>query len=122
MTDVTGFGLARHALNLAERCGRSGVEIDLAALPCLKGAMTLLEQGHRSTLHGQNKMAVRLAGDAPRDPGMDILFDPQTSGGLLAALPASDAVSVVEQLHTDGVPAAIVGRFDDTTPGLRVRS
>ena len=122
MTDVTGFGLARHALNLAERCGHSGVEIDLAALPCLKGAMTLLDSGHRSTLHGQNKSAVRFAGDAPRAPALDILFDPQTSGGLLAAVPAADAVSVVEQLHTGGVPATIVGRLDDTIPGLQVRS
>ena len=122
MTDVTGFGLARHALNLAERCGRSGVEIDLAALPYLNGAMTLLEMGHRSSLHGQNKSAIRLAGDAPRAPALDILFDPQTSGGLLAVLPAADAISVVEQLHTDGVKAAIVGRFDNTIPGLRVRS
>lgn len=122
MTDVTGFGLARHALNLAERCGRPGVEIDLAALPCLDGATKLLEQGYRSTLHGQNKAAVRLAGDAPPQPGMDILFDPQTSGGLLAALPATNAKLIIEQLHSDGVPAAIVGWLDDATPGLRVRS
>jgi hypothetical protein len=40
----------------------------------------------------------------------------------LAVLPAADAISVVEQLHTDGVKAAIVGRFDNTIPGLRVRS
>lgn len=122
MTDVTGFGLARHSLNLAERCGRAGVEIDLAALPCLDGAMTLLEKGHRSTLHGQNKAAVRLAGAPSSSSAMDILFDPQTSGGLLAALPAADAAVAIEQLHDDGVPAAIIGRFDDATPGLRVRS
>ena len=122
MTDVTGFGLARHALNLAERCGRVGVEVDIAAIPCLDGAMTLLDKGHRSTLHGQNRDAVRLATDASAGPAMEILFDPQTSGGLLAALPAADAQMIVEQLHGDGVPAAIVGRFDDTTPGLRVRT
>ena len=61
MTDVTGFGLARHALNLASRCDRSGVALDLASLPCLDGALSLLERGYRSTLHNQNRAAVRLA-------------------------------------------------------------
>ncbi|MGB1872622.1 MAG: selenide, water dikinase SelD [Candidatus Puniceispirillaceae bacterium] len=122
MTDVTGFGLARHALNLAERCDHKGVEIDIATLPCLDGAVTLLERGYRSTLHGQNKTAVRFAAEVPTGPALDIMFDPQTSGGLLAALPAPDAVAVLEQLRSDGVPAAIVGQLDDKTPGLQVRS
>ena len=122
MTDVTGFGLARHALNLAERCGRKGVMIELSSLPCLEGAISLLDAGHRSTLHGQNKAAVRLAANAPTSGAINILFDPQTSGGLLAALPASDAAMVVALLQKDGIPAAIVGQFDDTTPGLRVRA
>jgi len=122
MTDVTGFGLARHALNLAERCGHAGVEIDLAALPCLDGAVTLLDKGFRSTLHGQNRAAVRLAGEPSSGAAMDILFDPQTSGGLLAAIPAADAAMIVERLRHDAVPAAIVGRLDNTAPGLRVRS
>ncbi len=122
MTDVTGFGLARHALNLADRCGRTGVEIDGGALPCLEGAITLLDKGYRSTLHDQNRAAVRLATEAPAGPASDILFDPQTSGGLLAALPAADADTIVGQLHGDGVAAAIVGRLDDKMPGLRVRT
>jgi len=84
--------------------------------------MTLLEKGYRSTLHDQNRDAVRLATDGSAGPATEILFDPQTSGGLLAALPAADAQMIVEQLHGGGVPAAIVGRFDDTTPGLRVRT
>lgn len=122
MTDVTGFGLARHALNLAERCGRKGVMIELSSLPCLEGAISLLDAGHRSTLHGQNKATVRLAANTPTSGAINILFDPQTSGGLLAALPASDAAMVVALLQKDGIPAAIVGQFDDTTPGLRVRA
>ncbi|MEX0502460.1 selenide, water dikinase SelD [Alphaproteobacteria bacterium LSUCC0719] len=122
MTDVTGFGLARHALNLAERCNRKGVLIELSSLPCLDGAITLLDAGHRSTLHGQNKAAVRLAANSPTSGIMNILFDPQTSGGLLAALPAVDAAPIVEQLNSDGIAAAIIGQFEDTTPGLRVRA
>ena len=124
MTDVTGFGLARHALNLAERCGSKGAAITLKTVPSLDGAQALLETGHRSTLHEQNRAAVRLAtdigGNGTDDAGAGILFDPQTSGGLLAALPADEALRVVEQLVESGVPARIVGRLDWHTPGLTV--
>ena len=120
MTDVTGFGLARHALNLATRCGRTGVEIDLDALPCLDGVITLLETGHKSTLHDQNRAAVRLIETVPDNPRLNLLFDPQTSGGLLAAMPAVEADRIVTDLRHNAVPAAIVGRFDDGITGLRV--
>ena len=117
MTDVTGFGLARHAMNLAERCRMQGVEIDLAALPLLEGASTLLKAGHRSTLHPQNKAAVRIVGPDPVAPIADILFDPQTSGGLLAALPGAVAPAIIEAFHQSGRPAAIIGRLNDI-PGI----
>ncbi len=117
MTDVTGFGLARHAMNLAERCGMQGVEIDLATLPLLDGAKAMLEAGHRSTLHPQNKAAVRIAGADHVAPLADILFDPQTSGGLLAVLPGACAPGIIEAFHQSGQTAAIIGRFNDV-PGL----
>ena len=86
MTDVTGFGLARHAMNLAERCKLKGVVIDIDALPILDGASTLISDGQRSSLHGQNRAAIRIdAGGGPMPPNTEIIFDPQTSGGLLAA-------------------------------------
>ena len=118
MTDVTGFGLARHALNLATRCEKSGVELDLASLPCLEGALSLLERGHRSSLHGQNRAAVRMAGDTPSAPQIDILFDPQTSGGLLAALPEADIDTALARLHDAGVGAVRVGRLTGSSVGL----
>ena len=121
MTDVTGFGLARHAMNLAERCGRPGVEINLGSLPCLDGAMTLLEKGHRSTLHDQNRSAVRLVGENSAGAKTEILFDPQTSGGLLAAIPVADAAELVASLRGDGMAAAIIGRLDEHRPGLIIR-
>ena len=120
MTDVTGFGLARHALNLASRCARSGVELDLAALPCLDGALSLLERGHRSTLHAQNRAAVRVAQTAASAPHIDILFDPQTSGGLLAALPQDEAETALLQLRKVGIAAERIGRLTDSIAGLSV--
>ena len=118
MTDVTGFGLARHALNLASRCGRPGAELDLTGLPCLDGALLLIERGHRSTLHSQNRAAVRMADKGAPVPHIDILFDPQTSGGLLAALPETDAGAALARLQEAGVGAARVGRLTDATVGL----
>ena len=118
MTDVTGFGLARHALNLASRCARPWAELDPAALPCLDGALTLIESGHRSTLHNQNRAAVRMADDALSAHAIDILFDPQTSGGLLAAVPESEADTALARLQGAGINAARVGRLTDITVGL----
>ena len=120
MTDVTGFGLARHAMNLAERCGMPGVEIDIAALPLLDGAAAMLEAGHRSTLHPQNRAAVRIDGAETLAPIADILFDPQTSGGLLAAIPRADASELVKDFHQSGQPASIIGRLNDI-PGITLK-
>lgn len=118
MTDVTGFGLARHALNLGSRCERSGAELDPTSLPCLDGALSLLERGYRSTLHNQNRAAVRLANEETMAAKIDIVFDPQTSGGLLAALPEPDADAALARLHEAGIGAVRVGRLTDATTGL----
>ena len=118
MTDVTGFGLARHALNLAERCGAAGVEISLRALPLMTGALTCLEDGHRSSLHDANLASVRMNGEAAASARAGILFDPQTSGGLLAALPLAAAEEICANLNGCGEPAAIIGRLSGDQPGL----
>ena len=121
MTDVTGFGLARHAMNLAERCGMAGATIDLEALPLLRGAQSLLAAGHRSSLHDQNRGSVRLSAGAAPSPLADILFDPQTSGGLLAAVPAATAAEIEAALQSAGHACARVGRLTDS-PGITLES
>lgn len=121
MTDITGFGLARHALNLAERCGAAGVDIELSQLPVLEGALSLLAAGYRSSLHDQNRASVPLASGTTVTPHGEILFDPQTSGGLLAALPASSAAEVHKALCNAGHEAAIIGKLHPSQPGLSLR-
>ena len=84
-TDVSGFGLAGH---LAELLRASGVaaSLDPAALPALPGALELLAAGVRSSAHAQNAVlpgAIRLPPGAASHPAYPLLFDPQTSGGLL---------------------------------------
>jgi selenide,water dikinase len=90
MTDVTGFGLAGH---LSTLLGEAGAELDLAAVPLLPGALALAERGVRSTLFEANQLPAEVL-DAPDTPLADLLVDPQTAGGLLAAV-RSDALEAV---------------------------
>ena len=116
ITDVTGFGLARHAQNLIDRAGVTGATIDLANLPILSGASALLARGIKSSLHDQNHAAVRLADN----PQAEILFDPQTSGGLLAIIEASCADAIIDDLTASGHKAAIIGTINHNKFGLGI--
>ena len=109
-TDITGFGLAGHCLEMLT--GKLGVELYLSAMPCLPGAMACIsELGITSTLHESNR---RVAGLALPGEAAEILFDPQTSGGLLAAVPAHSATSCLQDLVEAGYgDAAVVGRVND---------
>jgi selenide,water dikinase len=121
MTDVTGFGLARHALNLATRAGFSGLAITTPSLPLIVGAADLLASGIRSSLHHQNRAATRIDDSAlsPRQiQQAEIAFDPQTSGGLLAILPSSQTAAVLTSLNDTGHQAAIIGHLDPSLTGL----
>ncbi|EPX85348.1 NADH dehydrogenase-like protein / Selenide,water dikinase [Salipiger mucosus DSM 16094] len=105
MTDVTGFGLAGHLANICAASG-TGAEIDLAGVPLLEGAATLSARGVRSTLYPRNREALP---GLPEGPRADLLFDPQTAGGLLAAVP--DGPAALAALHAAGVTAACIGRL-----------
>ena len=126
-TDITGFGLARHAQNLSLRLGASGCRLDLSSLPLLDGALALLSSGIRSSLHEQNRAAVQIdAGDTNSgstkqfDAHIETLFDPQTSGGLLGVFPRDAANRLVANLHKDGQIAAIIGRLDFTKASVHL--
>lgn len=85
MTDVTGFGLAGHLLEML-RAGDASAELRLAEIPLLPGAAELLTAGVESTLAPANRRAAATPGDG-KTPGYAALFDPQTGGGLLIAGP-----------------------------------
>jgi selenide,water dikinase len=112
-SDVTGFSLLGHSQEMASGSGVT-VELDSAALPLLDGAPELAESGNltggckRNRAYLQDKVAV----DSDVRPGIvEVAFDPQTSGGLLIALPAGQAPRLVAELSAGGVTAAtIVGR------------
>ncbi len=110
MTDVTGFGLAGHLLEIAEASG-CAVSLNLADLPRLPAAAALAAAGIASTLAPANRLATAGRIKGPDDP---LIYDPQTCGGLLAAVPAARAATVLATLHAAGIPAAIIGA---THPG-----
>ncbi len=106
-TDVTGFALAGHAAELAEASGVA-VRIDLASLPLLPGARDAAEMGlvPAGTAKNRQSLAPVLELGAGADPLLlDVALDPQTSGGLLLALPPEQAQQLVRKLPA----AAIVG-------------
>ncbi len=117
MTDVTGFGLAGHLQGVCEASG-CGATLSLDAIPALEGAAELSDQGIRSTIYTDNRA---IAPGLPTGGKADLLFDPQTAGGLLAAVDANEAEQVCSELRAAGYPAALIGHIDATS-GLRVQS
>ncbi|MCB1357155.1 MAG: selenide, water dikinase SelD [Maritimibacter sp.] len=116
MTDVTGFGLAGHLLAI---CKASGVAAELAldAVPLYPGALALAEAGHRSSIWTANRAAAPVAG-AEGARGA-LMHDPQTAGGLLAAVEAEAAEGLVARLRDAGHEAAVIGRILEGDPALR---
>jgi selenide,water dikinase len=109
-TDVTGFGLLGHLLEMLTASG-ADAEIDLNAIPTLDGAVESASAGYLSSLHPQNIRAADAIEGAPAEhPVYPLLFDPQTAGGLLAAVPEGRADEVVEALEEAGCAAAKIGR------------
>ena len=84
MTDVTGFGLAGHAAKMASASGATLV-IERDTVRFFDGALSLAEQGVRSSLYTTNRAALPAITDETAETAL--LFDPQTAGGFLAALP-----------------------------------
>ncbi|MHA6325991.1 selenide, water dikinase SelD [Roseivivax sp. CAU 1753] len=116
MTDVTGFGLLGHARNMAEASG-TGVALTLSAVPVMTGALALAEAGHRSSLYPQNR---QVAPHLPETPNHALLFDPQTAGGLLAALPAARSDAALKALRDAGYEAAMIGHLTDRAGVIEV--
>jgi selenide,water dikinase len=119
MTDVTGFGLAGHLWEMISGAGVAA-RLDLAALPFLDGAEELAAMGVASTLAPSNRAALSWQIDAPPGPKGDLLFDPQTCGGLLVTLPAHWARPLCHELQQAGEFARIIGTITQGPPHIFV--
>ena len=116
-TDISGFGLFGHLVEML-RASHCDASLDLAAVPALAGAESLLRSGLRSSAHDANATFRRaLAGGtsggdrSSLDPArIDLLFDPQSAGGLLFGVPAEHAKDALDALREGGdSDAAIIG-------------
>jgi selenide,water dikinase len=126
MTDVTGFGLVGHLLEML-RASRVAAELDLAAVPLLPGAADLFARGIESTLAPSNRQTecdISCPDSLRTTPGYAALFDPQTCGGLLIAIAVERADEFVAQLwdrhHVTAVRIGRVVPHDAAQPLLRI--
>lgn len=123
-TDITGFALAGHALEMARGSGLM-IEVDYSALPIYPNAFEMYAKGETT---GSNEANRKLAaGKLDRTTALsttqeELLFDPQTSGGLLLAVAADQADALARELRTAGIKhAAIIGRTRASArAGIRV--
>lgn len=121
VTDVTGFGLLGHALEMA-RGAEATVEIT-ADPPTLPGVRRLLGDGVRTGASARNWASYGEEVDLPaglEDWRRDLLTDPQTSGGLLIAVAEAEADALRALARIEGFAAHVVGRVVEGPPRVRV--
>jgi selenide,water dikinase len=114
ITDITGFGLMGHGREMALGSGVT-LEIDTRRVPLIDGALDAVRVGAiPGGLVSNREFAECLVQDSPQSEIPDdlraLLYDPQTSGGLLLSVAAADATRLVTSLQGDGIPAVIIGR------------
>ena len=120
-TDITGFGLIGHASEVAKASGVT-VTIEAGDVPVFKGVLAIADRNRSGGL-GSNQE--HFAGGVMVNPGVDpdreaILYDPQTSGGLLIAVSPGAADGVAHALASAGVPAVRIGTVGPAQAGVHI--
>jgi selenide,water dikinase len=109
-TDISGFGLAGHCLEMA-KASQARLEIDTGRIPVMREAFEMYERGMSTGVNPLNRQMVekymRFDKKVPQWQ-QEIIFDPQTSGGLLVAVTESQAEALLQMLHHRGVDQAVV--------------
>jgi len=123
-TDITGFGILGHVLEVAQGAD-ARILLKQKALPFYSGALDMYKKGETTGSNKANRALV-----AQHDLEMraslsvheeELLYDPQTSGGLLLSVPGDRADNLVEALHQNGVHAAVrIGEVLDEPAGITV--
>ncbi|MBI9082342.1 MAG: selenide, water dikinase SelD [Desulfobacterales bacterium] len=122
-TDVTGFGIAGHGHEMATGSGVC-LEIEIENLPVMVEALDMYRRGMSTGVNAANRSMVKA--DARFETDLppwhrEIVFDPQTNGGLMAAVPEVQAQPLVAALHAAGIAdAGIIGRAIESTDGTRL--
>jgi len=116
-TDITGFGLLGHLKEMLEAGQHANLQ--LSRIPALPGALDSIAAGIYSTMHEPNRRAVESAVEVAASPqaNFDLLFDPQTSGGLLIAIPPGRSAGLCDDLRKAGyVQAQVIGEACQADP------
>lgn len=110
-TDVTGFGLIGHAVEMA-KASKVSIELYPNKLPLITGAIELARMGMIPAGAYQNREYFSaLVEGSPKEEIMDVLYDPQTSGGILMAVTEDKVEAVLQELHQTGVSmSTVVGK------------
>jgi selenide,water dikinase len=124
MTDITGFGLLGHLLEVC-RGSELAASLEFGKIPLLPTALKLVQEGLNTGAAGRNWSSyghdVTLPGDLPAWQ-KNLLCDPQTSGGLLVACKPSQTEKVLSLFHESGfAAAAIIGTLAEGVPGVSVQ-
>jgi selenide,water dikinase len=123
-TDITGYGLTGHAAEMARASGVNLV-IDSSAVPILPDALELVrDKSNRPRTLMENRDYLKE--EVTLSPGVDegrelLLYDPQTSGGLLFSVPAASSAKLLEALVERGVAAALIGTVREKEDGWTIR-
>jgi len=122
-TDITGFGIAGHLLEVA-RGSSTRIILKYAELPLYPGAIDMYRKGETTGSNQENRrmtqknMEIQVALSSIEE---EVLYDPQTSGGLLLSVPDTQAEELLKALHAAGLPSAVrVGEVMDGPAGITV--
>lgn len=113
-TDITGFGFAGHAFNMA-KASEKQFNIEFSNLPLFDGTIESLERGYLTKAHRTNREYVKESANltALTETQIQAVCDPQTSGGLLLAVDKNNADAILKQIQSEFPHSAIVGRVSE---------
>ncbi len=123
-TDITGFGLAGHGFEMAKASGVC-LNIRITDLPVMDEALAVYKKGMTTGTNAYNRKMVK--GHLQFENRLpfwheEIVFDPQTSGGLLVSVPESQGKDIINALHAKGVSAAkIIGSVHELEVGIHLK-
>jgi selenide,water dikinase len=123
-TDITGFGLLGHSMEVA-KASAVGMEIEAKSVALLPGALSLIKKKKNRPKNIKVNMEY-LEPDIEVDSGIDqsrymLLFDPQTSGGLLISIPEERSAELMDRLIDAGVEGSIIGSVTELGPGPLIK-
>ena len=122
-TDITGFGLAGHGLEMAQG-SEASIHINLDEVPVMNEAYKMYELGVSTGVNKHNRaktMPSMNFNESAKTEKREILFDPQTSGGLLVSIPQNQANEALNNLQSSGlIDAKIIGQAKEPDPKIKI--